>query len=438
MLKKYAIIVGKLGLSVAIVWGIAWGIVTFNVEGEVDESGALIWDMSGFERSNTQKFASALKSLGHEPPRVYNYNGNDVYVSTRKTEKEPRRAVRDYQRTFVRKGLNEEVYDWMPPTKENLEKGIDNPRTQKRYEAMLSGQIIPQWVGDDYASMGGGLIKGQPETRKELDQQIIQAKGTEELGETIDELEETFEACGYGENIDADSLVSSNAIPARASSSGKQCGGPRQPDAPAKAKRAATLKRMMSIASNHKSIFTDCPEFQNFLAGLKREEQEKFNQKVFESFRSIEMFKPQSGGNTTVTAIWGDAGFDIDKALEEAPDDPKIPACPSCEHGFRYSSKPNSQSYVTNVYRSPKRPERLEQYYLDEMRSRGWTRTDSNIQLERVMRHVDGKFETSHHLGLKRQDEYMMLNFREKPDGSTAITTMETRRPRTGTPSYED
>lgn len=129
---------------------VAWGILILQPDGEVKESSADIAMLSFLPNSSTQRFVTALDRLGHEPPRAYTYEGNDVFFSVNFSPKRPEELLRDYQDEFVRQGVNEKAY--APLKSEPYEITDFSTVTDEhsaRIAAMLSGQLVPREVSPD-------------------------------------------------------------------------------------------------------------------------------------------------------------------------------------------------------------------------------------------------------------------------------------------------
>lgn len=170
--RRALINLGKLALAGSTICAVALGMVVMGPKGEVKESKADIADAFFVPVSNTQRFAAALDKLGHEPPRVYNYNGNDIYFSVAVSPKRPDELVRDYQEEFVRQGINERVYNSAHVL--NIHKMAAQDKDQdEAIEAMLSGQIIPDYIARDKVTMQGALIKGTPRTKQQFREQMF-------------------------------------------------------------------------------------------------------------------------------------------------------------------------------------------------------------------------------------------------------------------------
>ena len=157
----------KLGICGLSIVAIAWAILILDGSGDVKSGSADILSLNPVPLSNTAKLENALKSLGHSEPRTYDFNGNEVAFSSRTTRKPQMRIIEEYQRAFVRQGLNEEVY--MPVDRSGDPDAETREALQKRREAMMSGQIVPIEVHPNYAVMGAGMVEGQPATRAALE-----------------------------------------------------------------------------------------------------------------------------------------------------------------------------------------------------------------------------------------------------------------------------
>lgn len=151
----------KLGIAGATICAIGWAFLTFGPEGEVKESQADIHDLALMAPlDNTQRFVKALDNLGHEKPRIYNYNGTQVYFSTRASEKKPRDLIQEYQRAFVEEGVNKKVYDVKVDLDALAAKGEDalQKEADARIKAMLDGEVQVVYHDDNRVIMASALI----------------------------------------------------------------------------------------------------------------------------------------------------------------------------------------------------------------------------------------------------------------------------------------
>lgn len=165
--------VAKIGLAGATITAVAAAILILSPSKEVvqvQESQADIALLDLAPESNTQRFAAALDKLGHEPLRVYNFNGNEVYFSSATSSKRPEELMRDYQDEFVRQGINERAYNAKDIPAAKLSK-IDPDTADEAqgkiwrnqmdvHEAMLSGQIVPLYVSDKGFVLNGAILDG--------------------------------------------------------------------------------------------------------------------------------------------------------------------------------------------------------------------------------------------------------------------------------------
>jgi hypothetical protein len=172
-IHRAVVTLGKLALAGATICAVAVGLVITGPDGHVQESKADIADVFLTPVTNTQRFATALDRLGHEPPRVYNYNGNNIYFSVRVSSKRPDELAREYQEEFVRQGVNEQVYSASKHAFSGEKVVGEDPDQIVGAEALLSGQIIPQHVSRDGFIMHGALIKGAPKTREQFAKNML-------------------------------------------------------------------------------------------------------------------------------------------------------------------------------------------------------------------------------------------------------------------------
>lgn len=152
----------KLGAAGATIFAIGWFFLTMSPAGEVQESQADIVDLELLApETNTQKFVSALDDLGHEQPRIYDYNGADIYFSTRATSTPPRELIEEYQRAFVNRGVNSKVWD---SRTDYLQHARDNtlPRAAgERVAAMLSGELQVVFHDENRVIMTAALLDAE-------------------------------------------------------------------------------------------------------------------------------------------------------------------------------------------------------------------------------------------------------------------------------------
>ncbi len=178
----------KIVAAAAVLVAVGWAVLTLAPESdggdvtiEVKDSQADIWSVIPVARTSTQKFTAALESLGHETPKMYDYNGSTVFFSPRRTDLGPPELLVEYQQRLHEYGVNEEPYIEM--NADALENGrkwkAAKPDLQKRNLAMLSGQIVPLYVGEKYINMGGAVLAGEPETTAEAEKYLTKTDFSE-------------------------------------------------------------------------------------------------------------------------------------------------------------------------------------------------------------------------------------------------------------------
>lgn len=148
----------KFGLAAATIGAIAWAFVVYQPDGSVSSSQADILDLSFIRLSESARFASGLKKLGHDQPQTFSINDNIVSFSTNESRKRPIELVRDYQDEFVHQGLNRRI--WGP--------GDTFGSQPEMFLDAASGGIVPINVSETDAALGGMLSAGGAKTAEQL------------------------------------------------------------------------------------------------------------------------------------------------------------------------------------------------------------------------------------------------------------------------------
>lgn len=149
----------KLGLAGATIAGIAGLFLIMSPDGAGTESKADILDLELIApQTKTQKFVAALDTLGHEKPRVYDYNGTQVFFSTRVTAEKPRELIKEYQQTFVTHGVNSREWDVAPDPEllNDPEKLRVHAQTQRSH--MLGGEVQVIYHNENRVVMSGAVL----------------------------------------------------------------------------------------------------------------------------------------------------------------------------------------------------------------------------------------------------------------------------------------
>lgn len=331
----------KLALCGASLVAIAVGIVLFG-GGEVEQSRADIFALDGAGASNTARFEDTLRSLGHTQPRSYDFNGNEVSFSTRHTRKDPRRLVEQYQRAFVRRGINQESYLGFPGSEsdegDERDEGGVSTELQKRREALMSGQIVPLEIEENYVMMGGTLVSGKPQTRTAFREEL----------------------------------------------------------------REQTPERLAEM---------------------------------FAGYRSIEIFRDEESGSTSVTAAWSRGDFDIKKHMPEqyprrrgVDPDPLVPACLGCLRQMRFAGRANTRPDDLSIFRSNRPPEQVARFYDEVMKNRGWRRTPTSRTLEGLLDPAGDIEGAAIFRRYQRGDRDVTISIRSHPEHNETTVTAHRNR----------
>ncbi len=394
--RRAGVVVLKLGLAGASLVAIAAAVVLLGPDGSVEEGRALVWDMGVFEQTSTQKFAGSLKHMGHHPPEVYDYNGNEVYFSKRSSSKSPDALVEEYQRTFVERGLNDKVYDDYLVRQSAGRRGVgaggslqsgEQMTVKRRHpprghaslgdalkdelNGLLTGEVVPNRRTDSMVSMVGVLSKGDPDNFHEaatVRREFIKRHSSQER---LDEAKRLMRECGYEGEFESPEQASSFS---------------------------PILKDRQQIrmaASSNQDLLDDCPEWQQFasrnnglLSRAKREE-------LFRGFRSIHIRSPEGSDGSTVTAVWSDDTFDLNRAMSDnqgryqpmfGGKEPAVPVCQGCAHVTRFASNNNESSYETNVFSSDRSPDGVMREYSRQLANKGWKSTEPTRMLNSLFR----------------------------------------------------
>ncbi|TXC75719.1 hypothetical protein FRC91_09445 [Bradymonadales bacterium TMQ1] len=161
----------KTGLAGGLIAIIAWSVGVFDLDGDVQESHADIFDLRFSARANpVEEFANTLKQLGHPEPRTYAINNNRIYFSVRHTDDSPRQVLNAYQQRFAANGLNDRVYST-----------IDAEEGEARMITGLTGGIVPHSVDAEHVTMGGIITRSQARNAEELRRDYLESPSPSSL-----------------------------------------------------------------------------------------------------------------------------------------------------------------------------------------------------------------------------------------------------------------
>jgi hypothetical protein len=156
----------KLGLSGALICGIAWGFLVLDEEATVPDAEADIAGSGPISSVTGRNFAEIMDKSGMKP-KPYEINGNDVFFSVGYSDESPREVLDYYQTRFVAAGINPKKFTEVPEstytrTIGDLAAGeVQMDEYEKQYKAMmLNGGVVPLVVSDEQVTMGGTVVRG--------------------------------------------------------------------------------------------------------------------------------------------------------------------------------------------------------------------------------------------------------------------------------------
>ncbi len=401
----------KVGASLLTICGIGWGIITLSPSDsdtsehvmEVKESRAdVLWPLVSAP-SHTQRFASALGDLGHEPPRVYDLNGNEVFFSTRTTHKMPDELVAEYQRKFVEQGINTKMRMTSPLSVSQLDPNeAVNTRFDELAEASMNGEVLPMRVSKQYMMMSGLLIDklGEDTPREIVDGQL--ARQADKFERHSQKLISAYEECGgdpalvHPDKVDPEGFAvdaGRRMLKAKAKQEGSSCsgganGGVCNEVTNRMFEATRTIQAYVEALEKQPELGS-CPHLKAVGAFAARQSNIEFSEKV-RAFRSIEAFRHPTEPKTVVTASWSDENFDLTKMDTERngfPDDhpyERVPTCESCERGLSFDGNGAESPYSANVMYSHDSVAQVASDYRRMMAEKGWAQRDES-GLERAL-----------------------------------------------------
>jgi hypothetical protein len=162
-------IMGAAGIVAAMAFGFSW---IGQGDGFVSEAGADIVTSTFAPKTEQAKFVDSLRESGFSKPRMYDYDGNTVFFSTKTTRKSPLLAARELQETFYKNGVNERTYNGLPKLDIREEEKHDKEAFEEvlaSHRQLFDGQMVPVMWTDDEVRMGGLEMEGEPESHEILE-----------------------------------------------------------------------------------------------------------------------------------------------------------------------------------------------------------------------------------------------------------------------------
>ena len=154
----------------ALIAAIGFAIAVLGTSGTVAESHADVAWLSPFERSNTERFDTALEHLGHDEAQRFNLNGNTVYFSSNTSRKSPRQVMAEYQEEFRNQGLNDRIYV-----------DLADEDAIHRAKTALTGGLVPFAISGEKIALRGVVTANNARSNEELAEAHRHADSLDEL-----------------------------------------------------------------------------------------------------------------------------------------------------------------------------------------------------------------------------------------------------------------
>ncbi len=431
-LRRVVGLIGRIGVTALIIVGIAAALVTFVPSSEsskglqVREANADIVWAGADAPSNTDKFERSIDALGHEPPRSYDVNGNDVEFSTRTTRRSPREVLARYQHRFAVEGLNSKAYRKGP---RQLADSGDREAIEQRLDGRFSGEIIPNVVSNEMVMMSG-LLMGTGSESGSVDRQM--QSRVERLEQKADEIERAYRSCG-GDSASVERGSPSTDRPGGAFAAALGEAG-RGGEAICEGRGgkctswSGRYRRASSTIEAYRRAVREQPQLRECEAieRLGRAEGEaaaaRFADRI-DAFRMIRAERVPGKQLTHVTATWSERGFEMDHMLpgseglgNDVPAQGGFPLCGGCQRGWTFGGNGSEAPYANNVVWSERSVPEVATEYLTMMRERGW-KLRGGEQMDRIYRAIGYPGESrTQFLRLKRGNRHRTIRVRPDPD----------------------
>lgn len=420
-------------LACAIIVGIGAALITFAPESEqsglpVNSARANIMWMTPSSPTNTQQFTAALRDLGHEAPRAYTLNDNNVYFSTRLTHKSPGRLIHEYQQAFVNSGLNSRMWlkssdflNGQPYSKANAREH------DERAEAAMAGEVLPATVSANYFAMTGMLVKTPSESDDE-DKLIETSVKTVEASQA--RLLNAYQQCNGDPAALQRARITVAQKPAEKGSATQKIdealagqtscdkGGPQYcSDLRARLSQGRSELDALVAAIDAQPELKKCSAIKRYNAGTAELISNEMTTRIH-AFRSLEATRDPKSGQTMVTASWSDEEFDMNSLLvDEYPvarkDADAVPLCGSCKRTWSFDGTADEELYSAHSLWSNEPVDKVSSDYIRTLTSDGWEYLDGDATLRRVFARIEPPNQTSGTiLRFGRDDQYLTVSLR--------------------------
>ncbi len=410
---------------------------------QVKPSQADITWMTPVAPTPTQRFAAALQDLGHEAPRAYDLNGNNVYFSTRLSRKSPERLLAEYQQAFVDHGVNSRM--WMQST-DALSHLKESPglrkRLKERADAAINGEILPVKVTDQYMSMNGMLFDKEtdnddPDAADEHLEKIVHR-----VESAADRFAQAYKSCNGDPKILAQKRGTKEAqapkhIKKLAKAIGKRssCGGggaKECSDWQWKLKHARADIEAYVAAIKEQPTMMACEGIRKLDRGNVRASAREFAERIH-GYRSIEAFRDKKSGQTMVTAAWSDGDFDMTKMLPSAyglpdQDNSPIPLCSTCKRAYSFVGSGAESADSSHEIWSNQSVDRVAADYTKTLTKQGWELHDANHLMQKVYGMIDMPPEAGRVFRFVRGNRHLTLTLRpDRIHNRTRVTAFTSK-----------
>lgn len=444
--KKNAARLAKLTAALALLPVIALSVIALSPELddtqdtltlEVSQSHADLTWLDGAPLTPTQRFGQALDELGHEPPRLYDLNDNEIFFSTRVVrQKHPRDILAEYQRKFVEVGINSREYTEPAHIYASMDNEAAATRTDEMVEAAMSGEILPTQVGDSYLSMNGALMEKVVE---QVDTNTLLAAQTERM-KRYDRLFKTaYLQCGGDEarlehaiararqEQDSSGKLAAALQKNKGENGCSDAGGTCSEERYTYQHLRQNLTALMEVLREQPEV-SECPMVKAFKLGMLQDSSDDFAARV-KGMRSIEAFYDQKSGSSVVTAVWTKNDLDLSKLDPERHGYPEdglvrgdLPVCDTCQRAWSLGGNGEEEAFTSNIVWSKDSVERTVGAYRQLMHEQGWVEAGAETT-EPLIGQLVGTPDSleGYNLRFEKGGAYMTLGFRKDESGRTEV-----------------
>ncbi len=364
-IRDLAIVTLKLGLSGAIIAGIAALFLVVSEDGEVTEAQADLYDMQPMSIHQHGDFERVIEDSGLEP-KPYDYNGNFVNFAFGESEMSPEELLDQYQQRFKQAGINSKIYDESMFDLLMDDDASESEELTQAMDGLLQGEMVPVSIHENHIAMAGMLGSVDPED------------------ERFHEFKKQLEAADLDRYSDPEQFARKV----------QEIGDQHLPDA-------------STIGGN---IYEDSIDGFRYLEAHRESGTGTSN--VISSW---------SDGDF-------DANKVSDPDAEGVGADSEVPACIGCDRDNRLQALNDDDPYILNQFRtSNSHTGDIVDFYDRAMTQREWQRVDTDQGLEELQPHVpELQYMSGEMASYERGDEHLTVYIPDEfnADGERSIITM--------------